>query len=262
MASARAFKFDLTESFPNLPSAPIVEAVIHWTARAGKELQPQELKRHLCERLTDYQDCQPVGLLQVEQEFHADGSARESRQANGHGFRLTSSDKMYIVQFNRDGLVFSRLQPYLDWDSFSAEGLRLWVIFVDLFQPSEVERLGVRFINRISPIVVAKVGRYLENPPECLEPLGLPMEGFFYQSTHDVPKRPFQIKIAQTIQPSLPPQNEPGLIFDIDVSTKQAFPCEDEILKDHLAKMRWLKNKAFFSLMTKHAIKLFKRAKP
>jgi uncharacterized protein (TIGR04255 family) len=260
MAPARAFKFDLAESFPHLPSAPIVEAVINWTARAGKELQRDELKRHLTERLPDYPECQLVGLLQIEAEVSAEG-ASESRRANWHGFRLTSSDKLHIVQFNRDGLVFSRLQPYLDWQRFSGEGLRLWKIFVDLFQPSEVQRLGVRFINRISPIVVAEVGRHLENPPECLESFGLPMVGFFYQSTHEVPKRPFQINVTQTIQPSLPPQNEAGLIFDIDVFTKQAFRCEDEILKDHLAKMRWLKNKVFFSLLTKRAIKLFKRAK-
>jgi uncharacterized protein (TIGR04255 family) len=261
MARRPAFKFDLAESFPHLPSAPIVEAVIHWTARAGKELQPDELKNQLRERLADYPECQPVGLLQLEAAVSAEG-ASESRRASWHGFRLTSSDKLHIVQFNRDGLIFSRLQPYKKWKNFSTEGLRLWGIFLELSQPSEVQRLGVRFINRISPITAGEIRDYLKNPPECLDALGLPMDAFLFQTTQGVPKSPFQFNVTQTFQPSLPPQNQGGLIFDIDVFTTQRFPCEDKILKDHLAKMRWLKNKAFFDLMTNDAIEKFKRTKP
>ncbi len=260
MARKRGFEIDMSESFPHLPSAPIVEAVIHWTARSGKELQREDLKVQLSERLTNYPECQPTGLLQVEAAVSAEG-ASESRRTSWHGFRFTSSDTLHIVQFNRDGMVFSRLQPYMNWETFSAEGLRLWAIFADLFQPSEIQRLGVRFINRISQVTVDEIGRYLENPPECLQAIRVPMDAFLFQGTYRVPRQPYQINVTQTFQPSLPPTNEGGLILDIDVFTAQSFPCEDSILKEHLARMRWLKNKAFFSLMTKRAIKTFGRAK-
>jgi len=130
--------------------------------------------------------------------------------------------------------------------------------FVDLAQPLEVQRLGVRFINRIAPIDLSKLGRYLAKPPKCLEPLGLPMSGFLYQSTHDVPKEPFRINVAQTVQPPSPPQTEGfGLILDIDVFTTQAFQLSDEVLQDRLTKMRWLKDKAFFTLLKRSAVKGF-----
>ena len=47
------FTIDLSKRFPNLPRAPIVEAVIHWQARATKTWQPDELKATLAARLPD-----------------------------------------------------------------------------------------------------------------------------------------------------------------------------------------------------------------
>ena len=38
--SGNVFKIDLSESFEHLPNAPIVEAVIHWRARAEKKSNP------------------------------------------------------------------------------------------------------------------------------------------------------------------------------------------------------------------------------
>ena len=116
----------------------------------------------------------------------------------------------------------------------------------------------MRFINRIAPIKLSDVRRYLAKPPECFERLGLPMTGFLYRSTHDIPEHPFQISVVQTIQPPIPPKTEGfGLILDTDVFTTQAFPCDDEILQDHLARMRWFKNKAFFSQLKKSAVRKF-----
>lgn len=61
------------------------------------------------------------------------------------------------------------------------------------------------------------------------------------------------------MQPPTPPHaEEHGLILDIDVFTKPDFSCqlgEGNPLDDHLAKLRWLKNKIFFSLLTEDAIR-------
>jgi uncharacterized protein (TIGR04255 family) len=73
-----------------------------------------------------------------------------------------------------------------------------------------------------------------------------------------VPGHPFKVNVVQTIQPPCPPQAEEfGLVLDIDAFTTQAFQPSDEIVNAHLAKLRWLKDKAFFSLMKKDAIKAF-----
>src|SRR3990172_1296815 len=129
MNQERQFRFDLEESFPNLPTAPIVEAVIHWTARGERSFQREEFGLRLAEQVPDYPDCQPQHELHLEAQFAADGSSTQIRRDTWRGFRLTSSDKLYIAQFGRDGLVFSRLQPYETWEKFAAEGIRLWRVF-------------------------------------------------------------------------------------------------------------------------------------
>jgi uncharacterized protein (TIGR04255 family) len=125
-----------------------------------------------------------------------------------------------------------------------------------------VQRLGVRFVNRIVLPKFTQLSRYLSKPPKCLEPLGLPLSRFLYQSIHDVPGHPFQINVTQAIQPPKPPQTEGGgLILDIDVITTQSFTCDEEILRQNLARMRWLKDKAFFSLLKPKAIDSFRKDK-
>ena len=90
--------------------------------------------------------------------------------------------------------------------------------------------------------------------------LGLPVAAFLYQSIHDVPGHPYQINVTQTIQPPDLPQNEDfGLILDIDVFTTRPFECDEAILEQHLAMMRRMKDKSFFSLVKPKAIESFKK---
>jgi pimeloyl-ACP methyl ester carboxylesterase len=57
----------------------------------------------------------------------------------------------------------------------------------------------------------------------------------------------------------IPPDNDEfGFILDIDVFTRDAFECSDEILREHLPKMRLLKDEAFFSLIKPRAINSFR----
>jgi uncharacterized protein (TIGR04255 family) len=260
MKRTHEFRIDLTETFPHLSAAPIVEAVIHWVARAGKAFSSDDLKKNLTERFSNYPECQPQHELQFETNFAADGSATEAHREKWHGYRLTSLDKRRIVQFTRDGIAFSRLTPYENWEVFSAEALRVWKIFVEFAEPSEVQRLGVRFINRITPIKLADVGRYLSTPPKRARRLGMPMNSFLLQSAHDVPGHPFRINVVETIQPPAPlGTDDYGLVVDIDVYTTQEFAVADELMLDYLTKMHWLKNKTFFSLMSKKAILRFEK---
>ena len=88
---------------------------------------------------------------------------------------------MHIAQFNKDAFVFSRLNPYEDWERFSGEALRLWGIYCELLKPSEVRRVGLRFINR----VVVKQTRveladYYKYSPETLKELNWPLTGYLH----------------------------------------------------------------------------------
>lgn len=173
------------------------------------------------------------------------------------GVRMRSATHPYVAQFSRDGLIFSRLRPYENWDSFILEARRLWEVFVELGSPSEIQRLDVRFVNRIPTASFATLKEYLKEVPSFVSDLSL--NGFLYQSNFDVPEHPLGIGIVKTMQPTVGEHSKTsGLIIDIDVFSKRPMLCEAQPLDEILPKMRWLKNYVFFSLLTENAVANFK----
>lgn len=125
-------------------------------------------------------------------------------------------------------------------------------------QPAEIEQLGIRFINRITPITLDDLPKYLRLPPKTLRELGLPITSFLWQTRHDVPGHPFQVNVIQAIQPVAGMQaGDLGLILDVEVTSTQPIRIVEELVNDSLAKMRWLKDKAFFILLKEAAVKRF-----
>jgi uncharacterized protein (TIGR04255 family) len=258
MKRSREFPIDLTEAFPHLASAPIVEAVIQWVAAPDAPIAGDKLLAELTERLPDYPDRKPQHEFTVEAKLNVGEHSTQSTET-WQGFCLTQPGGRNVVQFLRHGLVVSRLRPYESWKVFSAEALRIWSIYRDLARPSAIQRLGVRFINRIAPVEPSEVAGYLARAPKCLEPMGLPMTGFLYQSAHSVPGYAFRVNVVATLQSSVPAKGEgTGLILDIDVTTTQALEPSQEVVLDRLTKMRWLKNKAFFTMLKSKVIESLK----
>lgn len=256
--SSTGFTIDNNEEFENLPHAPIVEAVIHWRAPPGKKLEPEPLLLELIQRLPNYPNPQRQHVLGVDAGF---GPERESLQQSRswHGFRFETKDKRHVAQFTRNGFVFSRLRPYENWEQFASEAQRLWRVYRDLLEPSEVERLGVRFINQITPVRLDKLGRLLALPPRSPPSMRLPLKTFMHQNRFEIPNYPYNLNVIQTIQPPGPPQSESfRLILDLDVFTTQPIAIDDQGLQQHLREMRWIKNKAFFTYVKPKAIARFR----
>lgn len=254
--SGKGFKIDLSESFEHLPNAPIVEAVIHWQARAEKKLEPDAFLEQLKDRLPEYPHQQRQQEIGVGAEIGPEGASLQQRHT-WHGYRLESVDKLYVAQFTRNGFVFSRLEPYEGWETLEAEAKRLWGIYRELAEPSEVQRLGVRFINLITPVQPEQLADLLNVPPRCPEGLALPLRGFMHQSTFEIPGYPYHLSAIQTIQPPSPPERQSfGLILDLDVFTTK--PISFDGIDSRLLQMQWIKNKAFFSLLKKPALERFR----
>ena len=262
MTSVTRVAINIEEVFPHLPHAPIVEAVIDIQARSATALEEATLKPQLEARLSGYQFLDSVQHIQIQQEVNLQGGAPSSpisHKLDWKGVRFQSSDKTHIAQFNRDGFVFSRLQPYESWEQLYDEGMRLWHVYVDLAQPVEIHRIGLRYINRIQlPTDELRFEDYLQPAPEPPKALDLPFNGFLHQDTLAVPDHPYAINVLRTIQPpSAPGTQGLGLILDIDAFTTQGFELSEAVLRQRLLEMRWLKNKVFFGSVTEIALKLF-----
>ncbi len=251
------FKIDLTESFPLLSRAPIVEAVIGVTARAESSWEEAAISEQFKQRLPEYPGVHAHREVRYEFKHAADAQPEQAVHDMGwRGLRCESADKLHIAQFNRDGFSFSRLKPYQSWEQFYQEGFRLWGIYNDVAQPAEIQRIGLRFINRIEfSQNEVKLEDFLENPPKPPRGMDIPFEGFLHQNTLVVAGHPYRINLIQTVQPPQGVDASWGVILDIDVFTTEPIVNQD-LIGQHLTKMRWLKNKVFFGSITTKTLEL------
>ncbi len=260
MSPPYTFTIDFNEEFPSLERAPSIEALIHWQASPSKVLDQATLRDELTRYLPDYPICQPQHGIEIAAFGTPDGTSEVSHRTQWNGFRI-QDEKHHVAQFTQTGVVFSRLEPYEKWESFQAEAMRFWDIFLEIAVPTTIQQLGVRYINRIFLDSNENPATYLRIMRSALADLELPTESFFYQDTYQIPGYPYHVKWVRTIQtqPSASVDYlRQALIIDIDVFTTDEFIASDrESLIKHLHEMRWIKNKIFFSCITQTALKQF-----
>jgi uncharacterized protein (TIGR04255 family) len=250
------------ELFPHLPNAPITEAVIEIRTRAEAHWEEGEIQPKLRAALPDYPG---INAAQRIQQAFVMGPGQIPQQSvsdlGWQGLQFRTADNLNIGGFYRESFVFSRLQPYTSWDEFTREAFRLWEIHVSVARPTEIQRVGLRFINQVDfDAEATDLGALLRFPPQAAEGFDAPFNFFFHQDNLSVPGHPYTLTLNRVLQPK---QEQGGgqmipakLILDIDVSTTSIMGLD--MLKNCLWEMRWLKNKAFFGNFTEAAIKSFK----
>jgi len=251
----------LDEDFGHFPRPPIVEAVIDIRARATKVFEESDVRTHLEMTLIGY--CFLDSQREYQHNLRVEKGKPASQQLQDlgwRGMRIQSDDKKHVSQFNRDGYVFSRLSPYESWQKFSDEEARLWKIFKTLADPSDILRVGLRFINRIPlPPGEQRIEDFIHPAPAPPGNFELPFINYIHHDTLAVPGHPYAINVIQTVQPAQPSAGDGiALILDIDVFTTEGIGLSDETLSRRLLEMRWLKNKVFFGSITDRTKELFK----
>ena len=245
---------DFSEKFPHLSRAPIVEAVIDLRAKPSVQFDQKDFQKRLEERLPDYPTVRPQRTFQGEFKAEA-GKPPEQRVVDlgWSGLLFQSQDQSRVAQFQREGFAFSRLKPYQEWELFEAEALRLWKTYVELASPVAVQRIGVRFINRMPFLADGfRLDDYLNDSPQPLPTLGLIRGGFLHQDSFRLPETNYVVNVIRTVQPAEGTPASVPVILDIDVFTNAQMELDEALLKKRLAEMRWLKNKIFFvSLATR-----------
>lgn len=257
---SQALKIDLTEQFSPLSHAPIAEAVIEMRAHAEVPWEESGIRSQLAPLLPGYPKIESQSEFEHEMQFGpGQDTVQRHRDLGWRGLRCESADHVHIAQFNRDGFVFSRLRPYDHWEQFQGEAMRLWKMYQDLAKPLVIQRLGLRFINRIElPVDGPPPDDYLHMPSEVLAGMPLSRVGFFHRDVLAVPGYPYIVTIVRTLQPiQVVGSKGFGLLLDIDVFSTEPFNLRDDLLMQRLAEMRWLKNKAFFCSITQQALETF-----
>jgi uncharacterized protein (TIGR04255 family) len=262
MPDPTSVEINLQEKFGHLSRAPITEAVIEVRARVEVPWNEQEIAPQYIQKLPDYPERSSERGMEQRLDFRPGlGVVADVKQGFDfywNGLRFRAADKPQIVQLFRDLFSFTRLSPYENWEAFSEEAIRLLAIHQEVARPSMVQRLGVRFINRIEISPGIRFEDYFTAPPREMSGLRLPFAGFFHNDTLAVSGHSYLINLIRTMQvPQDTLRERPALFLDIDVFTLEPFALELRLLEQHLKNMRWLKNKIFFGNLTESALQKY-----
>ena len=172
------------------------------------------------------------------------------------GLFFTNNDKAQVAQFRSDGFTLNRLRPYVGADVLILEAVRLWRLYVDLVRPSAVVRVGFRFINKLS--LPYREGdafeRFLTAAPGM--PADAPQNVSNFLTRMVAHETPDVAVVTQKLDAAPPGKATPTTI-DIDVfSVGDLLPDEDSV-QGALQRLRVLKNRVFFALLTEEAVQLY-----
>ena len=256
-------KINLEDQFEHLSNPPIAEAVFEVRARVGVPWARDDFLPVLIKAVPDYTKITAEHGIENRVDTGSDdgGEIKVSSDIGvvWQGLNAESTLKPQSVRFARDLFSFSRLSPYEDFDKFSNEGLRLLQIFKDTTLPGDIQRIALRFVNRIEIPPKTRLRHILTAPPREKSGLKLPLAAFFHNDTLTVPGHPYAVSVIRTIQSYPETQNRrPAVILDLTVFTINSLPFALDSVRLHLQNMRWLKNKLFFGNITPGMIKTFK----
>ncbi len=225
------------DEFPNLPDAPIVEAIISWNTPT---CQIDNVRNELERRFPDFEISQHQTL----------GSATLPTGDHPQNLRLEKkeSDSLkYVCLFHHTGVVFSELAPYRDWASFESEALRFWEAYAELCQPVEVAKLLVRYISQIKVDKDSPVEDFIEIetcPLDSLKSEGV-RRNFFYQNDSYNLNDNYEAVLTRALKHE---DSTSGLFVDITIQNTESI-TDYSSLSQELQTLRYWKNKIFFTVM-------------
>jgi uncharacterized protein (TIGR04255 family) len=173
------------------------------------------------------------------------------------GFICTSDDQKQVFQARLDGFSASRLAPYKSWEPFRDEARRLWDVYRQAVKPVRIERIAVRYINRLDiPGPQVELKDYLRTSPEIGPGLPQALDGFFLQLQLPVHEIRSKLLINETIIESPTPEKV-GVVLDIDLFRTEDLPQEETAIWQLFESLRLRKDEFFESCITDKARELF-----
>ncbi len=237
--------------YPNLSRPPLREAVID--IRLSSLLPPAfaaKLQMKSFGGFSRMRDVKVGGFqFQVPEDKPAQAKVTSEEVLGG---RFESADQSQVVLARRDGITFSVLKNYRDWEHIRDDGRELWRRFLELSGPVQVGRVALRYINVIDIPQGEDFDHYLTAAPQI--PEGLPqLLGNFFQRV-EVPFSD-QNAISVIIQTFEPPA---AVVLDIDVINQDQMDGAGSEVWDKLEALRFIKNRIFFSSITARTVESYR----
>jgi uncharacterized protein (TIGR04255 family) len=242
--------------------APIVEAIIN----IGCEVANTEWLGD-----ESFRPALPDSYVRQSPLFSVTGK----RSSDGSGWHTTedilgrlwrSGPERYVISWRRDGLGLSRLDPYENWERFSAWAKEQWQLYSETCRPTKISLLSVRYVNRITiPMETGgftDLSWYLRTVPDISPDLALGFASYTWQAEilDTVPGG--SIRLTQLLFPRTEERAPISLILDFDISRPfiEVDLTEEEMWQAFNV-LRDAKNDAFEACITNRMRRLFSNAR-
>jgi uncharacterized protein (TIGR04255 family) len=233
------------------PTPPITEAVLEF--RFAVERSAADLER-FSRKLAKYYPTETVS----ENLTYGLGSRDPKVERVDAVRRRANSDESEICVLTPTTLSVSQTALYPGWEPFFLRIEKAYKLYKDEFGYSKVERIGLRYINRIDiPIEdgLAQNEQYIALHVS-LPPLLDPTNGFHFAVQKNFEDEGLSVIINSATTPPVLPEMA-SLLLDIDLFTIGAPPQKDIDLINFLDLMRRKKNSIFEACVTDAARQRF-----
>lgn len=173
------------------------------------------------------------------------------------GYRFRSIDGRNIVQTRVNGFTFSRLAPYESWEPFQAKARLLWQRYADMFQPVSINRVALRYINRIPIQVPCEIKDYVLTYPEISPRIPDVINELFMRIVIPDPESGSSIILTEALEPG-PGPSSAQIVLDIDVSREGSGLLGQDELWQQIDVLREVKNRIFFNTITERTEEMLK----
>ena len=246
MAHPLTFPGAMSE-FPNLPQAPIREALIDFRVPGTSDEATLGALESLAKDLgSQYPKMHPIQRFEGRFQVGDGGAMSAYRGPEPRGYRLDDDEDRNVAQLQVDGFTFSRLAPYRSWDRMLEDAWAVWDRYAATINPGSVERVATRFINSIALPRPGALDQVFRSPP--VAPAGK-MENFLFRYEL-APADGVTAVVSLATEDAL----ESSVILDIDCFVRESLPLERETLQRSLSRVRDAKNRIFFRSLTDEAI--------
>ncbi len=240
--------------YPHLAHAPLREALID--IQRADEL-PVSFAEGLGEIAVG--GCRATGEIRrtLPLPVGAVDSASSVASDELFGWRYQSEDASRIIQFRRNGLTYSILRSYTNWEDIKAATQAAWSVYAARSGNLSIQRLAVRYINVLQlPLAAPDLDVYLTAAPRI--PAGLPqsLSGFVQRIVVPFADVDAFATITQALEAATP--TKLSVILDIDVQKRVDLAGDSHEIGRELDKLREIKNSIFFSSVTNKCLEAYR----
>lgn len=205
-----------------------------------------------------YPETQPLQKFEVKVD-QTGGQVNVAH--NQQGFRLANADQTDIVILDARNLTVARLAPYPGWEHLRDRANSAWQRWKAETPRHPIERIGVRFINRIDIPVMdddsIAISNYLNFCPYAAPITDAAMLNFLLRVTVPTYDPQWIANITTTTLGATQVPKHHSLILDIDIFRTAEIPIRDDLLWPIIDAARLIKNDLFERCITAATRNLF-----